>query len=270
MAQLSVQEMRLLERKERFVRQGSIKIKRGLIQAYEGLHRRVSIVLREEKVVKRDEFGINRFIDSVIRVGRRNLVAIYMSNFKDLDLGEFEVSMVVRDQIVADFIRRIDLHLKDIAIIDSQRIVQVIADVIASQDPSRMVPELEKIFVLLTTKRALSISRNLVAQAYSESRMSFWSEVAPGVAKRKRWLPSIGGLHDRIHHNGIPKINGDVDFNATFQVISPFYGVIQIRYPNDFMWPGEAINCKCDVRILFNTIFEKLFRRKLTQELICL
>lgn len=109
--------------------------------------------------------------------------------------------------------------------------------------------KLSEKFSNLSANRAFYLAKNEIAIAYSSARNDFWAEQLPGVAKRKVWLPSVGGPYDREWHNEIE----DAPFDGFFTIHGPT-GTWRARYPNDpSLPPEESINCQCDYEIEFDS-----------------
>lgn len=252
------QAMIALNAKDRFVRRRSVQLRRQLRRAYAGLLAWALTTIRKGDIRKADIEPLNpfKFVERMrtisLSVSGSTFEAAWGAEAKiasDAGIKPSSVSILTRDVLRERYVRNANLQIADMAEADVGRVRELVARVVGGSvdSPASAYAEIEETLSAQFRGRVEGVARNLVAEAYEKSRVEFWQSEAPGAAKRKRWIGSIGGEHDREHHNSIE----DVDVDDSFVVDSPYYGTVKMRHPNDYAYPGEAINCKCTTIVLF-------------------
>ena len=247
-----------LNAKERFVRRRSVQLRRQLRRAYAGLLAWALATVRQGEIRKVDADPLNpfKFAERMrlisLAVSGTTFEAAWNAEAKvasDAGIKPSSVAILTRDVLRERYVRNANLQITGMAQADAGRVRELVARIVGGSvdSPGAAVAEIEETLSSQFRGRVDGIARNLVSEAYEKSRVEFWQSEAPGAAKRKRWIGSLGGEHDREHHNSIE----DVDIDESFVVDSPQYGTIRMRHPNDYAYPGEAINCKCTTVILF-------------------
>ena len=155
---------------------------------------------------------------------------------------------VDRKMLALDFARKKNYEFAGYAKTTSNRIVAMLSDELqAAQNgirPSKEAKQrIAERFTQLTAKRIDNIARNIGQTAYEAARNDLWEKVNPaGMVKKKLWLGSVGGDHDRTWHNKIASVGAGEKF-----VFEGLYGNVSMDYPKaDYAsYPEECINCMC-------------------------
>lgn len=246
----SKKTLRRLKFKRSFIRTRATSIYRSIKRIYLAWYETVIKTLASQGVRKdintAADFGEEAFFRRFIDVSERLSSEIFIDGLEsESALARISIGRDTENTLAEQYIKRTDFTYRNLATRDVRLIRNIISESVGLPDQREIFRPLELKFQQLTGRGLALLSRNLTSQAYSESRRDFWNSQAPGVMRYRVWLPSIGGDNDRTWHNSIPS-RGPIAFNEKFTIISPYYGTIQVKGPNDFTYPGEASACMCD------------------------
>lgn len=250
---LSARRRLALQRKRRFIDRQSrgiaIAMRQEFALLFRGILRDMDAIRKAESVPQVDRVLLGNRLRIKIKP---KLEAVFDSALTDAAVKSRPIAVAVKDRLTEDYIRRQEVKLWDLADRESRRIHERLSEYVngglTGTDLRDAVAELGA----SVERRAGYFAQNMAAQAHGTGRFDYWNSVGAGELKWKRWLPSIGGQYDRVHHNEIPG-NGLVEFQDYFEIDSPTVGLVKALYPND---PGmaleESINCACDYEIVFD------------------
>lgn len=261
---MTARQRRILSIKQRFInrnRRALIRIMvaefRAMLQEFE-----LELILRgviTKSIRKADAITIDteKYVTRMgLKLGAK-LGSVYDESV-DLERGANKLTQLAQEKLQnrnRHYIEQKLSALRQFTQNEARRASQAITDAIDSgafSDPNRASAEFKALAAILEGKTARGAERfaeDVIGESYEKARLDYWQTSDVADEKVKEWVPSVGGDHDRVHHNEIPA-RGPVPLDGMFEVHTPDGEIVYMRHPKDFdSSPEESYNCGCGMVI---------------------